>query len=102
MRGFIFFTECLVVLLLLFSCFCTDGQEINIECIPLEDCPLLLKQVSKNKYALETIEFLKLSHCGYSKDKKPLVWCPDVNSCMTPDGTMGTCTDLLTAHLYST
>ncbi|CAH1173515.1 unnamed protein product [Phaedon cochleariae] len=77
------------------SNFYTSGQQVNIECIPLTNCPIAMKLVSTKKYAPETIKFLRNSHCGSSKEFGPLIWCPNLNSCQTPDGKNGSCMDFL-------
>ncbi|XP_023021609.2 uncharacterized protein isoform X1 [Leptinotarsa decemlineata] len=79
----------------LFSSSSWRAEGIDIECIPAEDCPLAMKLVSTKKFAPETVRFLKNSHCGYSETNSPLVWCPSLNFCTTPDGRNGTCTNIV-------
>ncbi|KAJ8934222.1 hypothetical protein NQ314_013500 [Rhamnusium bicolor] len=65
------------------------AQSVEIECIPLKSCPTVMKLIFTKKYAPETIEFLKRSHCGFDERRQPKVWCAKFNFCTTPDNRNG-------------
>ncbi|XP_018568841.1 serine protease easter-like [Anoplophora glabripennis] len=39
-------------------------------------------------------EFLEISHCGIDKKNQPMVWCSQLNFCVTPQNKNGTCTPM--------
>ncbi|KAJ8945839.1 hypothetical protein NQ318_009579 [Aromia moschata] len=60
-------------------------QSIEIECIPLKSCPLMMELMT-TKRIFGMTDFVKNSHCGFDEWSQPKVWCSKLDFCKTPDG----------------
>lgn len=49
----------------------------NVECVPLQDCPVALRLIEKNVFNSALVNTLRMNHCGETKTQ-PLVICSKI------------------------
>ncbi|XP_066248691.1 phenoloxidase-activating factor 3-like [Euwallacea similis] len=64
---------------------------IDIECLPLEECPFSLNVLSKSPHTKYVIDFVNSTKCGRDSQGKLKVWCARFVNCRTNDFRNGTC-----------
>lgn len=77
--------------------------DVLINCIPISECSELYTLAMKNRDSLETIRLLRHSHCGYTPNGQPMVWCSEIipSECKISNGRIGTCVDFNQCNAFN-